>query len=97
MKKILMFAVVALLFGCGQKSDVDVKVSVPLHNVYRPDDRFIVTRELIIEDDIAYGSRRAVYTLVDKKTGKEYVGLSGVGIAETGTQFTGKSAVQVER
>ena len=95
MKKILMLAAVAMLLGCNPESDV--KVNVPLHNVYRPDDRFIVTRELTIEDDIAYGGQRAVYTFVDKKTGKEYIGLSGVGIVETGSHTTGKSSVQDER
>lgn len=95
MKKILMLAAAALLLGCGPESDVKVGVALP--NIRVAETRFTVTRELIIEDDIAYGGQRAVYTFVDKKTGKEYIGLSGVGIVETGSHSTGKSSVQDER
>lgn len=55
--------------------------------------RIQVTRIGVIEDDIAYGERRGIYVIKDTKTDREYIGVSGVGITETGVHYvsTGKS------
>jgi hypothetical protein len=59
--------------------------------------RFTVTRVDVFKDSIAYGDRRGVYVITDNKTGKEYVGVSGVGISETGLHRSGKTDVADER
>ncbi len=59
--------------------------------------RFQLTRVAVIEDDLAYYDRRAIYVLVDTKTGTEYVGISGVGISELGSHKSGKSHTTDER
>lgn len=54
--------------------------------------RFTVERVGVFTDALAYGDERGIYVIVDTKTGKEYVGVSGVGIAETGSHPAGKSS-----
>lgn len=46
--------------------------------------RFQVVRVAKFEDRLAYGSERGIYVIRDSVTGKEYVGVSGVGISELG-------------
>ncbi len=50
-----------------------------------------------IEDGLAYGNRRGIYIITDTETGKEYIGISGVGISETGSHSSGKSTHSDER
>ncbi len=59
--------------------------------------RVQVTRIGVFKDDLAYNDRRGVYVIVDTKTGKEYIGISGVGIQEVGSHSVGKSRVSDER
>ena len=40
----------------------------------------ILVRE--IDDSNAYNSRRGIYIIKDKRTGTEYIGVSGIGISE---------------
>ena len=39
-------------------------------------------------DYFAYGGMRGIYIITDQKTGKEFVGISGVGISEIGFHST---------
>ena len=57
--------------------------------------RVTVERIAVIEDNIAYNARRGVYIIRDTETGKEYIGVSGIGISETSahTQQAGKTRV----
>ena len=50
-------------------------------------ERFQVDRVSIFEDLLAYGDKRAIYVIRDLQTGKEYVGVSGVGISEIGSHL----------
>jgi prepilin-type N-terminal cleavage/methylation domain-containing protein len=54
--------------------------------------RVTVERIGIITDDLAYASVRGIYLITDSETGKEYLGVSGIGISELGshTQSMGK-------
>lgn len=56
--------------------------------------RIEVTRIGVFRDDVAYNDRRAVYVIVDHKTGAEYIGVSGVGITETGSHNCGKNCTR---
>lgn len=57
-----------------------------------PDGRFEVTRVGVFDDPLAYNNKRGIYVIRDKSTGTEFVGISGIGISETGShsQTTGK-------
>jgi len=46
--------------------------------------RVRVVRVWVLVDDIAYGGKRGVYVITDTTTGREYIGVSGVGISEVG-------------
>ncbi|HSI08801.1 MAG TPA: host-nuclease inhibitor Gam family protein [Rariglobus sp.] len=53
--------------------------------------RFTLVRVTEFGDSFAYNQHRAAYILTDKKTGKEYVGVSGIGIVELGSHKAGKN------
>lgn len=54
--------------------------------------RFQVERVGTFSDSMAYDGKRGIYVVKDAQTGREYVGVSGVGIAEVGshTSMCGK-------
>lgn len=60
-------------------------------------DRLSIERIGVIEDDLAYSKRRGIYIITDKKTGKEFIGVSGIGISETSKHLAGKTPVSDER
>jgi hypothetical protein len=87
------------LYGCSEdyiknKAAISTKVAVDTSVEI---DGIKVTKIGVINDSTAYGSERAVYRITDSKTGKEFIGISGVGISETGTHRTGKAHHQDER
>ena len=59
--------------------------------------RISVTRISVFKDDTAYDRQRSIYIIRDDETGKEFVGISGVGIAETDSHQSGKMSVSDER
>lgn len=63
-----------------------------------PNARVTVERIGVIKDAIAYDERRGIYIIVDTKTGKEYIGVSGIGITETSAHAVsdGKTSHMVE-
>ena len=91
---LLLVGSMGLLAGCYPEPDMPMeKQGRTKEAVLKENNRISVTRVGIFEDDIAYGSRRGVYLIVDSKTGKEYIGISGVGISENACHWvsTGKS------
>ncbi|MCK9231159.1 MAG: hypothetical protein M0P18_10845 [Syntrophales bacterium] len=63
-----------------RKMQVHVPVDIP-------DDRdrqrrVHVVRAGVLLDDVAESGRRGVYVITDRDTGVEYIGISGIGIAE---------------
>lgn len=60
-------------------------------------ERISVTRISVFKDEMAYDRQRGIYIIRDNETGKEFVGISGVGIAETGSHKSGKTFVSDER
>lgn len=89
--KLICLAAAALLVilvaGCGE--DAHPKT---LDMEIKPDGRFEVSRAGVFDDPLAYSGKRGVYVIRDKTTGKEFVGVSGIGISETGkhTKTVGK-------
>ena len=59
--------------------------------------RFELAKVQEFRDFSAYNSYRGIYILKDKNTNKEYIGISGVGIAEIGSHTTGKTTTTDER
>jgi len=45
-------------------------------------DRYTIVRVKVFEDNTSYTYRRSIYEITDTKTGKEYFGVSGIGIVE---------------
>lgn len=58
---------------------------------------YIITRVGVFKDDLAYGDKRGIYEIVDNRTGKTYLGVSGIGICEVGSHKAGKTSVADER
>ena len=74
---------VALL--CLSQAGCEVQAPPPKKNlVLERTDRFQVVRVATFEDRLAYGNTRGIYIIRDLQSGKEYVGMSGVGISELG-------------
>lgn len=109
MKKMLMLVSLLLIAGCEETEREKVSreqwrmappvvpVAKSVVAVPRSSDRVTVKRIGMVEDDIAYGKARGVYVIEDRETGKEYIGVSGIGITETGDHRSGKTTVQDER
>lgn len=90
----IIVSVAALtLAACGPEPSIHMGNETALSGT----GRVSVTRIGIFSDELAYGDRRGVYVIVDHKSGKEYIGISGVGISETGSHNVGKSNVSDER
>lgn len=58
--------------------------------------RITVERIAEFRDRFAYGERREILIIKDAKTGKEFIGVSGVGITETSRVPHGKTTTEVE-
>lgn len=87
--------ILIILPSCSPDPDTPLYRSSPVQT--QSSTRFRIERVGIIEDSLAYGSRRGIYIIHDTLTGKEYVGVSGVGISETGVHSAGKTTVSDER
>lgn len=60
-------------------------------------DRFSIERVGVFGDGLAYGDRRGIYLIKDKISGKEFVGISGIGITEVGSHPVGETTAEDER
>lgn len=81
-------ACVLLLAGC----DEDTRARVQLQETQQTAadaGRFSVVQVATFTDYAAYNSKRGIYILTDKQTGKEFVGVSGIGISELGSHGKG--------
>lgn len=97
MKTKLMIAIgcLLLLCGCGPEPTIEMARVTPQSTEQSP--RFQVTRVAVFEDGLAYGGRRGIYVIVDTKTGTQFIGVSGVGISETGSHTCNKTTISDER
>lgn len=90
----LALAAIVGLSGCGDKMesrpDTASGVKVPVG-------KFHVERVGKFRDDIAYGGERGIYIVRDDEQGREWIGVSGIGVAERSahTQTNGKTATTV--
>lgn len=96
-----MFLVLAVFVaGCNPDPTMLMQTEQSRNASYAPvrqSQRVSVERIGVFRDEIAYGNTRGVYLITDHETGAEFIGVSGVGIAETGSHSAGKSRVSDER
>ena len=99
MKKIFLFGIL-FLCSCGPINNdptqvIEMKIG---SSTAEKTSGYSVTRVGIFADDLAYRYRRGIYEIVDLSTGKKYIGVSGIGISETGShdEKYGKQTVTVE-
>lgn len=97
MKKIFIIAITLLCVACQQTEDSQQRNNGSRGIEIAQDDRFIVSRVQVVNDDLAYDGQRGVYVIIDKHTGAEYLGVSGVGISELGSHHSGKVNKRDER
>lgn len=81
--------------GVGERVKLPIQtetvVTVP------PKLRFDLKKVQTFYDSDAYYGVRNVYVLTDSETGKEFVGVSGIGITELGSHINSKNTYQDER
>ena len=97
---ITFIAAAVMLAGCGPDPDMEMRkrsASAPPVAIAEGSPRVTVERIGVFRDDLAYGERRGVYVIRDNATGQEFIGVSGVGITETGSHQSGKVRVRDER
>jgi hypothetical protein len=107
MKTVILASALAILVSaCGQTGDevsprkaqaIQQKDELRKSWAMPSEGRFKLERVQDFQDNAAYNNYRSVYLLVDTETGKEYVGISGVGISEVGSHRSGKSSSTDER
>lgn len=88
-----------LLVGCTDPTPPNTTlITNTPQQIQTVETRFVVARISIFGDTLAYGGKRGVYVITDTKTGKEYIGVSGIGISELGshTLYGGKTAATVQ-
>lgn len=88
MKKLILLSAMVLTacdFG-STRVESDARQKMPV-NV---NDRVQVVKIQEFRDDLAYENVRGIYVITDKDTGKEYIGVSGIGITDTGRHGCGK-------
>lgn len=91
----LILSTLAVLIGC-QPPEPDMQM-LDQPTVHAEPPRFEVVRVQRFSDDPDYGNERGIYLVRDKKTGQEYLGVSGIGISEIGRHSSGKSSTTDER
>ena len=85
---VIIGTVIIFVMGCQQaQPPVDNFTADNSQN-----ERVKIERIGIINDHLAYNWTRGIYIITDTKTGKEYIGVSGIGISEVGR--SGKITVE---
>lgn len=98
MKRIGVMIGLLLLSGCLPDPTMSMhSVAIPEQNISQLPQRFKVEQVGIFKDELAYDNRRGIYIITDTKTGKEFFGVSGIGISELDSYSTGKATVEAER
>jgi hypothetical protein len=83
---VYLFAAIQLT-GCGP----DPTIKMDEQTSIKTQGKLTVTRVGVFKDTLAYGNLRGIYEIKDNETGKEYFGISGIGISEIGHHSCGKS------
>ena len=96
----LIGIIITTFSGCGEENrypGVDGRYPVKNETISDNSSDFVLIKKQTFYDESAYGKVRNVYILKDRVNGKEYVGVSGIGISERGNHQQGKTSVPDER
>lgn len=88
--------ILLMLCGCSIKDNVGELKTMALDPALK-ENRFNVVLVQVFSDELAYRDLRGIYVIQDTVTGKEYIGVSGIGITETASHQAGKVRVADER
>jgi hypothetical protein len=88
MKKLL--PLLALLSTCTPPADTPMGKMIPT-----VDNRVSITRIAVFEDGLV--GVRGAYITKDRETGREFIGISGIGISELGSYSARKTSHLDER
>jgi hypothetical protein len=83
--KTLSILALLLLAGCSRDPSIEMRSTDVSGDRVIPNTRIKVERIGIFADGLAYNDRRGVYLITDTETGREYFGVSGIGIQEVAT------------
>jgi len=100
MQRTPMILAALMLVACAPDPDMAMQTRQRMAAAAAPvseGDRVTVERIGVFKDDLAYSERRGVYVIRDKATGREFIGVSGIGIAEVAAHQSGKVRVSDER
>ena len=95
MKNIIKTLLILISFHLSSCVEEDMEMNEKV--ISEQYQRFEVTRENVFRDDLAYENKRGIYIILDKETGKEYIGVIGIGISELGSHQVDKTRVKDER
>jgi len=100
MQRTLMILAALSLAACSPEPDMAMQIRQRHAAEAAPasdGNRVTVERIGVLKDDLAYSGIRGVYVIRDKETGREFIGVSGVGISETGSHQSGKTSIRDDR
>ncbi len=83
--------------GCAPDPTIRMKTEPDSMFSMQNDEKYEVKRVAVFKDNLAYQNRRGIYEITNKKTGKTYFGVSGIGITENANHSAGKSTAEDER
>lgn len=84
---------IVLISSCFPRPEDQIKPTVLSLPKAVETARFDVRIEQVIQDNLAYEDKRGIYIITDLTTGKEYLGISGIGISELGSHYAGSNTV----
>lgn len=87
----------SIIPSVGNQVTIPIEKEITTVKVVQPKQRFDLKKVQTFEDSDAYSRVRNIYILVDNDSGKEYIGVSGIGIVEQGQHTSGKSTIKDER
>lgn len=94
MKLTIVFCISFFLLSCSEPPrapEIPVKESTLFG-----DDRITIKRIATFRDRFAHSQEREILIITDKQTGKEFIGINGIGITEVRMQYDGKVVRPVE-
>ena len=87
-KTALLLAFALMLIGASGCEVTNGSESIPMTTTPTEAEsdsaRFSISCVAEFADKLAYHDKRGIYVIKDKRTGKEYIGVSGIGISELG-------------
>ena len=83
LSKLTVLAGMIFLVGCRPNATIIMQKKEQLNT----ESQYNVTRVEVFEDELAYGGKRGIYEIIDQRTGKKYLGVSGIGISELGSHI----------